>query len=112
MLYRKICSRESFETSDRTRGRGRYSHIRTRHDLQSVTKEGCGIPLERQKCLPAGGVGVAMGGGGGIASLSVGTNCETTAPPFWTKDSPCFATSKFTAPSFHRCPRTALGNLE
>ena len=51
------------------------------------------------------------GGGGGVTdSLSLSTNCETTAPPIWTKDSPCFATSKFTAPSFHGCPRTAPGN--
>ena len=43
------------------------------------------------------------GGGGGTDSLSLGTNCETTVPPFWTKDSPYFATSTFTAPSFHGC---------
>ena len=41
------------------------------------------------------------GGRGGTESLSLGTNCETTAPPpFWTKDSPCFATDTFTAPPF------------
>ena len=29
-----------------------------------------------------GAVGL-RGGGGGTDSLSLGTNCETTAPPFW-----------------------------
>ena len=46
-------------------------------------------------------------GGGGAHYLSLGTNCETTAPPFLAIDSPCFATAKFTAPSFHGGQRTA-----
>ena len=50
------------------------------------------------------------GGGGGTDSLSLGTNCETTAPLFLAIDSPCFATAKFTAPCFHGGPRTAPWN--
>ena len=77
------------------------------------TKLGSGLMTYRRNRATAGIEGSGLEppndkhGGGGTDSLSLGTNCETTAPLFWTKDSPYFATSKFTAPSFHGCPRTA-----
>ena len=42
----------------------------------------------------------------GTESLSLGNNCETTAPLFW-QTAPGFAISKFTASSFHGYQWTA-----
>ena len=47
--------------------------------------------------------------GGGALTLSAWVPTAKLQPPFFffIKDSPCFATSKFTAPSFYGCLRTA-----
>ena len=81
-------------TTMRSDGLSKLSTILTQaHPMFEVH---CVVKYLRVSLPPGGG-----GRGGGTDSLSLSTNCETTALLFSTKDRPCFATSKFTAPSFH-----------
>ena len=67
-------------------------------NLEKAKRRGGGMmymtPLRMMYMAPGGG------GGGDTDSLSLGTNCETTAPLFGQMTAPGFAISKFTAPLF------------